>query len=206
MSKLAVALIVPVAACWLAAAAAASPVSGVQPDTQLGFHFGLVQPLVMRGFNAAVELRRGRWIATYSHGQGLEASRAPGVLSSEERAAGMRLTMPYTTGGGVGVVLLDELYVLADVKLHRFEAHAGAGLAHYSTVTVGAEIGWRFYVWKGLHVTPVIRYWPNVWDSAPESSVVVPTQDGSLIHPVAKQGFGGLFANVLVGWSFELDR
>lgn len=173
-------------------------------DTQLGFHFGLVQPLVMRGFNAAVELRRGRFIATYSHGQGLEASLAPGVLTSSEKAAGMRLTMPYTTGGGIGVVLIDELYVLADVKLHHFEAYAGSGLASYSTVTVGGEIGWRFYLWKGFHVTPVVRYWPNVWDSAPDGGVTVPTPTGSLTHQPAKQGFGGLFANVLIGWSFEL--
>lgn len=173
-------------------------------DAQLGFHFGLVQPLLMHGFNAAIEFRHGRFIATYSHGQGLEASRAPGALTAAEDAAGMRLMMPYTTGGGIGVVLVDELYVLADLKLHHYEADAGAGRASYSTVTVGGEIGWRFYVWKGLHVTPVVRYWPNVWDDAPAGGVVVPTATGTLTHQPVSQGKGGLFANVLVGWSFEL--
>jgi hypothetical protein len=171
-------------------------------ENQLGFTFGLNQPLLAHGFNAAVEYRRGRWIATYSHGQGLDVTNL--ALNDSERAAGMHLNMPYTTGGGVGIVLLDELYVLADVKLHHYEAYAGAGLAHYSTMTVGGEVGWRFYIWKGLHVTPVLRYWPNVWDDAPAGGVMVPTPTGTIVHKPAQQGYGGWFPNVLVGWSFEL--
>jgi hypothetical protein len=172
------------------------------PETELGFHFGLVQPTLMRGFNAAVELRHERWIATYSHGQGLEASKIAGTLTDAEDAADMRLMLRYSTGGGVGYRLWRDLYVLADVKLHHYEAYAGAGLAEYSTVTVGGELGWRFMVWRGLHVTPVLRFWPNVWDSG---DVMVPTANGDVLrHEPAKQGVGGVFANVLVGWTFDV--
>lgn len=173
--------------------------------TELGFHFGLVQPVVLHGFNAAIEIRHGRWIATYSHGQGIEASRLGGTLTKEEDAAHVRLMLPWTTGGGVGYRVFRDLYVLADVKVHHYEAYAGAALSEYSTLTVGGEIGWRFMPWKGLTITPVVRYWPNVWDNAPADGVVVKTPDGgALMHQPAKQGVDGVFVNLLVGWSFDV--
>lgn len=174
-------------------------------DAQLSFHYGLAQPILLRGFNAAVDLRVGRFIVSYSHGQGLDFSRPPGALSAEEAAAGLRVIAPYSTGGGVGMTLFDEVYVLADLKIHHFEASAGAEVKGYSTVTIGAEAGWRFFVWRGLHVTPVVRYWPTVWDNAPESGVMVETSRGDTVqHGPMAQGYHGLFANVLVGWAFNL--
>src|SRR5262245_14734044 len=47
-----------------------------QPQrVQLAFHSGLTQPLLLRGFNAAVDVRYKRLIVTYSHGEGLELTR-----------------------------------------------------------------------------------------------------------------------------------
>jgi hypothetical protein len=175
------------------------------PAAQLGFHYGLTQPLLLHGFNAAVDLRLGRFVASYSHGQGLDYSRAPGALNAAEERAGLRVVAPYSTGGGVGVTLFDELYVMADFKVHRFEVDAGAGRRYYTTATVGGELGYRFFLWKGLHVAPVLRFWPNVWSDAPSDGVAVPTRDGGeLRHRPLKQGAGGFFANVLVGWAFDL--
>lgn len=168
---------------------------------QLSFHYGLLQPVLLRGFNAAVDVRYKRFIATYSHGHGLEVDRAPGVLSSSEQAAGVRALMPYTTGGGVGAVLIDELYVLADVKVHGVDVRYAGGTTRYHTVTVGAEVGWRLFLWKGLHVTPVIRYWPNVHTTLPGDRLQL---DDGVTHRALTQGTGGLFANVLIGWSFGL--
>jgi hypothetical protein len=178
-----------------------------RPDAELGFHYGLAQPILTRGFNAAVDLRLGRLVVSYSHGQGLELSRVAGTLTEAEEDAGMRLVMPYSTGFGIGVTLIDQLYVMADFKLHRFEAHAGAANVRYSTATIGAEVGWRYFVWRGFYVAPVVRYWPQVWDSAPAGGVMVPTAGGTpLRHTPVGQGINGsgLFANVLVGWSFDL--
>lgn len=175
------------------------------PAAQLGFHYGLTQPLVLHGFNAAIDLRLGRFVASYSHGQGLEYSRAPGALTPAERRAGLRIVAPYSTGAGLGFTLLDELYVMADVKVHRFELYAGEGLSHYTTVTVGGEVGWRFFIWKGLHVTPTLRFWPNVWHDAPAGGVRVRTRDGGeLRHAPLSQGENGFFGNILVGWAFNL--
>src|SRR5687767_8984669 len=58
------------------------------PAVQLTFHFGLIQPIVMRGFNAAVDVRYKRLLLSYSHGHGLDASR---FVTARERAADMSL-------------------------------------------------------------------------------------------------------------------
>ena len=169
---------------------------------QLGFHYGLGQPITAGGFNAAVDVRYKRFVFTYSHGQGLNVSSI--ALSSDDRARGATLWEPWTTGFGVGAVLLDELHLLVDFKVHRFELSTGAESLKYDTVTVGLEAGYRFFIWKGLHVTPVLRYWPNVYTASARDGVAVRTSDGgSIQHKPAQQGFGGFFPNVLVGWAFD---
>jgi hypothetical protein len=79
---------------------------------QLGFTYGLNQPILTHGFNAAIEVRYKRLVATYSHGQGLDYAR---FETSGERAAGAAVKLPWTTGGGVGVLLIDELWILAEL-------------------------------------------------------------------------------------------
>jgi hypothetical protein len=73
-----------------------------QPGLQLAFHAGLLQPLLLEGFNAAMDVRIGRFVATYSHGEGLDGVGRLALLESE-RAAGASLGLTWSTGGGVGV-------------------------------------------------------------------------------------------------------
>jgi hypothetical protein len=167
------------------------------PDAQLAFHFGLIQPLMLDGINVAIDLRIGRFIASYSHGHALHLDK---TLSQSDRDAGLRLFAPFSTGFGLGWTILDELYVMADFKWHRYEVSVGPELVRYSTFTIGAEVGWRFFVWKGLYVCPVVRFWPNVADTAPEGGV----QIAGVTHAPTKQGVEGLFANVLIGWAFDI--
>lgn len=168
---------------------------------QLGFTFGLLQPVLAHGFNAAVDVRWKRLMFTYSHGQGLDWGR---FETSGEKAAGAAVKLPWTTGGGVGVVLIDELWILADVKVHHFLVDTAVDHTGYTNVTVGAELGWRYFIWKGFNVELVARYWPNVYSTA-GSGVILHRPDGTTFRdPPAKQGDDGFFANVLVGWAFDL--
>lgn len=168
------------------------------PQPELSVHFGLLQPVLFRGFNAALDLRWGRFLASYSHGQGLDYSASPSLgLTAAEAAAGLRLMSPWTTGGGVGMVLLDELYVMVDLKRHRYEASLGDVRAAYTTTSVGAELGWRFFAWRGLFVQPVLRFWPNVHTTLPGGQVDV----GGVLHQSKDLGF---FANVTLGWAFAI--
>ena len=168
---------------------------------QLAFHYGLAQPIVSHGFNAAVDVRYKRLVLTYSHGQGLDATP---YLDTAQKNTGMTIAEPWTTGGGVGVLLIDELWVLADLKVHHFEATTAFDHASYTNVTVGGEIGWRFFVWKGFNVAIVARYWPNVYSTAGSGVILHDANDKPFLHKPMEQGYGGLFANVLVGWAFGL--
>jgi hypothetical protein len=168
---------------------------------QLGVNYGLSQPILAHGFNSAVEVRYERLVLTYSHGQGLDFT---SFASPAEKAAGASVRMPWTTGGGVGVLLIDELWALADLKVHRFEIETAAEHVAYSTVTLGAEIGWRFFVWKGFNVALVARYWPNVYSTAGSGVTLHDASGKALVDPPAQQGYSGLLANVLVGWAFGL--
>lgn len=170
---------------------------------QLSFHFGLIQPILLAGFNAAVDVRYKRFVATYSHGHGLDIDRVDGVRSEAEVDAGVKVFEPYTTGFGVGLTIIDELYVLADFKLHGFEVTHDGTVNRYQTITIGGEIGYRLFLWKGLHIAPVIRYWPTVWTSLPDRTLVL-DEDAGLEHRMVRQGLSGLFFNVLLGWSFSL--
>jgi hypothetical protein len=168
---------------------------------QVAFHYGLSQPILTHGFNAAVDVRYKRLILTYSHGQGLDYTT---FANSVEKNVGASVALPYTTGGGVGVLLLDELWVLADVKVHHFEVNAGADHPSYTNVTVGAELGWRFFVWKGFNIGLVARYWPNVYSSAGNGVTLHDARGRSVLDPPDQQGNSGFLTNVLVGWAFDL--
>ena len=171
------------------------------PGVQLAFNYGLSQPILMHGFNAAVEVRYRRFVATYSHGQGLDYTP---FETADEKAAGAAVRMPWTTGGGVGVLLIDELWILADLKAHRFTVDAPGDHSAYTVITVGAELGWRFFLWKGLNVALVARYWPNVYSTAGSGVTLHHPSGEPFVDPPAQQGYSGLFANVLVGWAFDL--
>jgi hypothetical protein len=173
-----------------------------QPErVQLALHAGLVQPLVMHGVNGAVDVRYKRLVLTYSHGAGLDVTQ---FLNANERAAGMKLHEPWTTGGGVGILLIDELWVLADFKVHRFEAETAAENKSYTNVTIGGEIGWRYFVWKGLNVGIVARFWPNIHSSAGNGITMHDESGRAFVHQPQQQGYGGFFGNVLLGYAFDL--
>jgi hypothetical protein len=173
-----------------------------QPEgVQLAFHYGLSQVVLLHGFNAAVDVRYERLVLTYSHGQGLDAT---SFLSSSERQAGMTLGEPYTTGGGVGVLVMDELWILADVKVHHFVANTPLDRRTYTNVTIGLEIGWRYFVWRGLNVAVVARYWPTIYSTAGDGVTLHDATGRAFVHRPLAQGFDGFVPNVLVGWAFDL--
>lgn len=173
-----------------------------QPErVQLALHAGLLQPLVLHGVNAAVDVRYKRLVLTYSHGAALDVTP---FVNATERAAGMKLHEPWTTGGGVGVLLIDELWVLADFKVHRFEAETAAESKAYTNITIGAEIGWRYFLWKGLNIGVVARFWPNVHSSAGGGITMHDARGRAFVHQPQAQGYAGFFGNVLLGYAFNL--
>jgi hypothetical protein len=168
---------------------------------QLGFTYGLAQPLVYHGFNAAVDVRYKRLVLTYSHGQGLDATSS---LTSSEKSAGLTLNETFTTGTGIGLTLIDELWVLADFKVHQFQANTALDHQTYTNLTIGGEIGWRYFIWKGFNIGLVARYWPNVFSTAGDGLTLHDASGKPFLHKPMQQGVDGFILNVLVGWAFDL--
>lgn len=165
---------------------------------EVSIHFGLLQPVALEGFNAAMDLRWGPLLLSYSHGQGLNYSAHGGLgLDSADKAVELELRSPWTTGGGVGVILVDELWVMFDVKAHRYEATLNDQHAAYTTVSLGGELGYRLFAWRGLFLQSMLRYWPNVYTSLPADELTL----GRYTHRAKDLG---LFVNFSLGWAFEI--
>lgn len=166
---------------------------------QIGVNFGLSQ-LLINGFNVAVEGRYKRWVFEYSHGMNLDFNAAGEVaLTAAEKRQSLEVFTPWSTGGGIGYVLVDELYVGAEFKGHHFEVdHPSGESLTYTTVSIGPVLAWRYFIWGGLHTNVYLRYWPNVWSSLEDDEH---TFDTGEVH---KAKDFGLFANVSLGWAFNL--
>lgn len=170
-------------------------------NVQVGFNFGLLQ-LGLGGFNVAAELRYHRLWLEYSHGMNLTLNKLGGFgLTQAERDEDLHIRVPFTTGFGVGVTLVDELWLGAEFKAHGYEVNAPGGpTSSYQTYSIGPVLGYKYYIWKGLYVNAYGRYWPNVATSLDGDKVTLDGNNGPVEHTA--HDFG-LFANVSVGYMFR---
>jgi hypothetical protein len=165
-------------------------------NAQVGVNFGLLQ-LALGGFNVAGELRYRRFWFEYSHGMDLKLNNLNGFsMSQTERDQNLRVFVPYTTGFGVGVTLVDEF------KTHRYEVNAPGGpVSSYQTYSIGPVLGYKAFIYKGLFADAYLRYWPNVASSLDDNKVALRGADGTVEH--SAHDFG-VFANLAIGGAFDL--
>jgi hypothetical protein len=170
-------------------------------NVQEGLNFGLVQ-LGLGGFNVAGELRYRRLWLEYSHGVDLTLNKLGGFgLTKTERDENLRIRVPFTTGFGVGVTLVDELWLGAEFKAHGYDVNAPGGrTSSYQTYSIGPVLGYKYYIWKGLYADAYGRYWPNVATSLDGGRIILDGNNGPVEH--AAHDFG-LFANVSLGYMFR---
>jgi hypothetical protein len=187
----------PPLAPTLRPAPAADPYA-LRPSVMLG----LMQWLAFGGGNIAAQLKFGRWVAEYSHGQALQFERVPALaLTAEERAAGVAVGMPWTTGGGFGVQLTPELHVLLEAKVHRYLVQDDFGHQQsYTSFTLGPGIFYDLYLYRGLFIQPNLRWWPTVASSYAAHGDLL-AADGSAYHHERHDLLP--FLNVNIGWTFS---
>jgi hypothetical protein len=169
---------------------------------QVGVNFGLLQ-LALGGFNVAAEFRYRRLWLEYSHGMELSLNDVGGSgLSSAERRQDLHVYVPYTTGFGVGVTLVDELWLGVEFKDHRYEVNApGGAAAAYNTYSIGPVLGYKLFVTRGLFVNGYLRYWPTVASSLEGGKVTLDGTNGPVVHEAHDWG---VFANVSIGYAFDI--
>jgi hypothetical protein len=163
---------------------------------------GLGQWILFGGGNVATQLKVGRFVAEYSHGQALSLDRIPEIgLTKDERDAGVRGEMTWTTGGGIGVQITPYLHVLVEVKAHRY-AFRGADANQaldYTTFTVGPGVFYDLYLYKGLFLQPSFRWWPTV-ASTYDGNGELRRTDGTIYRHERHDLLP--FVNVSLGWTF----
>jgi hypothetical protein len=188
----------------VSSSAAEATTSAAGAEGGLSMMLGLHQWLLLGGGNVAAQYKTSRWVFEYSHGQALHLNRTAALtLTTDERNAGVRVDMPWTTGGGVGVRITRNLHALLEVKVHRYELYGSDRNQNlsYLTFTVGPGLFYEIHLWHGLFLQPLVRWWPNVGDTLDESSAPSFTRpDGGLYRPKAQTQ--GVFANVNLGWAF----
>lgn len=201
-------------------ATAAHAQAGTDPYTDRFSVVGGVSQLLLGGGNVEGTWYTQRLSIAYSHGFGLQLG--SGLLPSESQDQQLQLSMPWTTGLGVGYRITRTFDVRVEVKQHRFamryddQNFSGPTISEYTTTTVGVGAYYRYYPFarssgfaRGLVLVPSVRYWPNVSSSLANNELAYLNErtGRTEVHQAATQGFpgtGGLLANVSVGYTFGL--
>lgn len=185
-------------------------------DTRVNVLFGLNQPL-LNGFNAEVNLFYKRLAFDYSHGISLNLDNS--LLDATNKALGLDVHIPWTTGFGVGYRFNDWFNLRAEPKWHKFELyHQGDAqteanrIAAYTTFSlgIGAYANLRPFkkqdnFLKGIMVAPSIRWWPRVASSLDNNQLEFQsrTQNQRVTHEAMQVGISNtpLIVNISIGYS-----
>ncbi|MEZ4364484.1 MAG: hypothetical protein R3B48_30185 [Kofleriaceae bacterium] len=162
---------------------------------------GLGQWIVFGGGNVAAQVKTGRMVFEYSHGQALHYNRLPQSLTDAERDADIELECPWTTGGGAGVQITPNLHVLIEVKAHHYLVRDTVGdKLEYTTFTIGPGIFYDYYVTRRLYLQPSLRWWPTIASTLDEDHKLTAKDGSEYTH--ARHDLVP-FVNVSLGWTFD---
>lgn len=187
-------------------AAGAAP-AGVAPPrldpyrTRPSVMLGLGQWIVFGGGNVAAQLKRGRFVFEYSHGQALDFSRISFSQTAAENDAGVEVTAPWTTGGGFGYQITPKLHVLLEFKAHHYQVRdVAGGKTEYTTFTAGPGIFYDFYLTKNLFLQPNLRWWPTIASTYDREASLMAEDGGTYKH---ERHDLPPFVNMNLGWTFD---
>ncbi|MEL6252467.1 MAG: hypothetical protein AAFR87_10700 [Bacteroidota bacterium] len=171
--------------------------------------FGMTQPLLLDGFNFAVNYTTNRWVFEYSHGVSLNYE-GPALRSAYEGQI-ISLESPYSTGPGVGYRFFSNdilgLDVRAEAKLHQYNVQLNQTQSiKYRNFDLGGGVylqirpfGKSTKAIKGIVIEPSIRYWANVSSSLEDNFTYLNPEGMSSTHNPYPLD---LFANISIGYTF----
>jgi len=170
---------------------------------------GITQPLLLDGFNIAVNYTTNRLVFEYSHGMFLKYNEV--VMNPDYKGKVLSIESPYSTGAGIGYRLFANNILAMDIrgeaKVHQYNVELNNDLAiEYTNFDLGA--GWYTQVrpfgkknnaLKGIVIEPSIRYWGNAASTLENDFQYTTNEDDVEIHkPYALN----LFANISIGYTF----
>lgn len=133
--------------------------------------FGLIQPVVLSGFNIEINYFTKKMAFDYSHGVSLDP---PAIGDVKDQNIVWHL--PYSTGFGIGYRLTNSLDIRFEPKLHSWEAYYKEGVQNnqnrikdFKTITLGIGVYYRYFPFKnsnskflqGITTSSSVRWWQN---------------------------------------------
>ena len=163
--------------------------------------FGMSQPLILKGGNIEVNYLTEKWVFEYSHGWNLDLNASPDeqALTDTERAQGLDIFVPYSTGAGIGYRFTPEFNLRVEFKQHEFQATNSANqTVKYTTQDLGIGAYYFYQPFKkhNFLVVPSVRYWPTINTSLDNDKAIFDNGDVHNAHDF------GLFGNISLGWQF----
>lgn len=168
---------------------------------------GLIQPVLLQGFNAAGTYFGEKFTFEYSHGMYLKY---PSFVRKDNGLT--YLNSLYSTGPGVGYRFRKTLDLRFEVKVHQYDA----GLSEtqsvkYTNLDCGFGLYSRRYIFrkkenglKAFFLEHSFRYWQNIYSTLENGEIEYVDDEGkSRVHKPHNIGF---FYNLSLGYTFGLNK
>jgi hypothetical protein len=178
--------------------------------------FGLLQPVVAKGFNMEVNYTTKRLIFDYSHGVSLDPP-----VAGDFKTQSIVLHIPYTTGFGIGYRFSSFFDVRFEPKLHSWEIyHKGDAqnattlVKDFKTITLGVGAYYRYMPFRnsdnkflqGFTTSTSLRYWQNVGTTLRNDEFSYFNKTSSKVETLKAPNIGiansPLIFNIAIGYTF----
>jgi hypothetical protein len=178
--------------------------------------FGLLQPVVAKGFNIEVNYTTKRMIFDYSHGVSLD----PPVVG-DYKNQNVVLHIPHTTGFGIGYRFNSYFDVRFEPKLHSFKMYNTGDaqnettkIKDFKTMTLGIGAYYRFMPFRnsdnkflqGITTSTSLRWWQNVGTTLSDDKLSYTNKTTKKIETLAAPNIGiantPIIFNIAVGYTF----
>jgi hypothetical protein len=192
-------------------------------DKKVSILFGLTQPIFVKGFNIEANYIHNRLIFDFSHGVSLDFDK--NLVTSELKSQNVVVHMPFSTGIGIGYRFTNWLNLRVEPKWHRFEFYYNGEDQNNSTKIAtdknNFSLGLGLYTFfrpfkkqgnffKGISVSPSIRFWPTVSSSFADNKYSYQnkfTNKTETLKTLASGlGLSPLIINVSIGYTFNRKK
>ena len=178
--------------------------------------FGLLQPVVAKGFNMEVNYTTKRLIFDYSHGVSLSPPVVGKYLDQN-----VVLHIPYTTGFGIGYRFNSFLDLRFEPKLHRFQVYNkdetqndANKIVDFKTITFGLGLYYRYFPFKnsdnkflqGITTSTSLRWWQNFGTTLRNDEFAYTNKGTKKVETLSASNIGfantPIIFNIAIGYTF----
>ena len=184
---------------------------------------GLIQPVLLQGYNLEMDFYTPKMVFNYSHGFSLDMTNEAGTTVGDIKEQHLAVHIPYSTGFGIGYRLNKYFDVRLEPKMHKFEIYyddtdrteAQNQITDYTTFTLGlgAYFRWKPFekndtFLKGIFTSTSLRYWQKISSSLDNGELQYTNRitQNTETHKAANIGIANtpFIFNIAIGYCISL--